>query len=55
VEWPAQHEDQSKKQDHERGDKPPRKLLRRHPFAIVIGAILLLLAAAGGYLYWNYA
>jgi membrane fusion protein (multidrug efflux system) len=55
VEWPAQHEDQPKKQDHERGDKPPRKLLRRHPFAIVIGAILLLLAAAGGYLYWNYA
>jgi membrane fusion protein (multidrug efflux system) len=55
VEWPAQHEDQSKKQDHERGDKPPRKLLRWHPFAIVIGAILLLLAAAGGYLYWNYA
>ena len=28
---------------------------RRHPFAVVIGFILLLLAAAGGYLYLEYA
>jgi membrane fusion protein, multidrug efflux system len=29
--------------------------LRQHPFAIAVGLILLLVAAAGGYLYWDYA
>ncbi len=29
--------------------------LRRHPIAVGVGAILLTLAAAGGYIYWDYA
>jgi membrane fusion protein (multidrug efflux system) len=28
---------------------------RRHPIATVVGSVLLVLAAAGGYVYWNYA
>jgi membrane fusion protein (multidrug efflux system) len=28
---------------------------RRHPVGVVVGSALLVLAAAGGYLYWNYA
>jgi membrane fusion protein (multidrug efflux system) len=28
---------------------------RRHPLAVVVGSVLLVLAAAGGYAYWNYA
>src|SRR5262249_45661843 len=39
----------------ERSDAPRRGLLRRHPFAFVIGLVLFVLLAAGGYLYWDYA
>src|ERR1700745_489502 len=39
----------------ERSDEPRRGLLRRHPFAFVIGLLFFILAAAGGYLYWDYA
>ncbi len=42
-------------QDRERGGEPRRGLLRRHPFAFVVGLVFLILAAAGGYLYWDYA
>jgi membrane fusion protein, multidrug efflux system len=39
----------------ERSDEPRRGLLRRHPFAFVIGLLFFIAAAAGGYLYWDYA
>jgi len=39
----------------ERSDEPRRGLLRRHPLAFVIGLVLFVLLAAGGYLYWDYA
>jgi membrane fusion protein, multidrug efflux system len=39
----------------EPGDEPRRGLLRRHPFAFVLGLILCILLGAGGYLYWDYA
>jgi membrane fusion protein, multidrug efflux system len=40
--------------DHDSGETRG-SLLRRHPIAAVIGVILLAAAAAGGYLYWDYA
>jgi membrane fusion protein (multidrug efflux system) len=42
-------------QDREGGDKPRKGFLRRHPFASAIGLLLLLVAAAGLYLYWDNA
>lgn len=30
-------------------------MLRRHPVAVAIGLLVALVAAAGGYLYWDYA
>jgi membrane fusion protein (multidrug efflux system) len=54
VEVPPEREERPE-QDRERGDAPGRGLLRRHPFAFVIGLVLFILAAAGGYLYWDYA
>jgi membrane fusion protein (multidrug efflux system) len=50
-----EREDQHPKRDREGADEPPRGLLRRHPFAVVIGLILLVAAAAATYLYWDYA
>jgi membrane fusion protein (multidrug efflux system) len=44
----SQHQD-------ERSDEPRRGLLRRHPFAFVIGLVLFVLLAAAGYVYWDYA
>src|SRR5690242_13719012 len=36
------------------GDEAPkRSLLRRHPLAVAAAAVLLVLAAAGGYIYWD--
>jgi membrane fusion protein (multidrug efflux system) len=52
VEVPPERESQH---PDERSDEPRRGLLRRHPFAFVIGLILFVLLAAGGYLYWDYA
>jgi membrane fusion protein (multidrug efflux system) len=37
------------------GDEAHSGLLRRHPIAAIIGVILLAVAVAGGYLYWDYA
>jgi len=36
---------------------PPRKrgLIARHPFAAIVGLVVLLALVAGGYLYWGYA
>jgi membrane fusion protein (multidrug efflux system) len=55
VEVPREREDQRVDRGREPADEPRRSLLRRHPFASVIGLILFMLAAAGGYLYWDYA
>ena len=52
VEVPLERESQP---PDERSDEPRRGLLRRHPFAFVIGLILFVLLAAGGFLYWDYA
>lgn len=39
--------------DHRRRKEGARGLLRRHPFALLIGLLLSFVAAAGGYLYWD--
>jgi membrane fusion protein, multidrug efflux system len=54
VELPRR-EDQPREPDGERKDKAPGGFRRRHPLAFVVGLPLLTLAAAGGYLYWDYA
>ena len=54
VEVPPKREEPPE-QDRERDDEPRRGVLRRHPFAFAIGLVLSILAAAGGYLYWDYA
>jgi membrane fusion protein (multidrug efflux system) len=55
VESPPLHDDRLPEQDGERGDKPSRAFLRRHPFAVALGLILLIAVVAGGYLYWDNA
>ena len=55
VEAPREGEDHHPGQDREGGDAPRRKLLRRHPFAFLLGLVFFVAAAAGGYLYWDYA
>jgi membrane fusion protein (multidrug efflux system) len=42
-------------QDRPGRDEPHRGLLRRHPFAFVLGLLLFILASAATYLYWDYA
>jgi membrane fusion protein, multidrug efflux system len=54
VELPPRREDQPREPDRERKDETPGGL-RRHPFAFVVGLPLFILAAGGGYLYWDYA
>src|SRR5262249_332476 len=53
VEVPPERKERPE-QGRERGDEARRGLLRRHPFAFVIGLGFLNLAAAGGYLHWDY-
>ncbi len=55
VELPPEHEGQRPAQDDERGHESSGGLVQRHPFAFVIGLIFLVVTAAGGYLYWDYA
>jgi membrane fusion protein (multidrug efflux system) len=54
VDSPPLHDDQLPDQNHERGDKHGGGFLRRHPFASAIGLLLFILAAAAGYVYWDY-
>jgi membrane fusion protein, multidrug efflux system len=54
VEMPPERETRPE-HDRESGDEPRRGLLWRHPFAFVLGLVLSIVAAAGGYLYWDYA
>jgi membrane fusion protein, multidrug efflux system len=55
VEVPPERENQDAEQNRDRSNESHRGLLRRHPFAFVIGLLLFIAAAAGGYLYWDYA
>jgi membrane fusion protein (multidrug efflux system) len=55
VEVPPLHEDSRVEQDRERGDKPHPGLLRRHPFAFVLGLLLFILVSLASYLFWDYA
>jgi membrane fusion protein, multidrug efflux system len=55
AEVPREQEDQRVEQDRQGGDEPRGSRLRRHPFAFAIGLLLFIAAAAGGYLYWDYA
>jgi membrane fusion protein (multidrug efflux system) len=55
VESPPLHDDRLPDQDGERGDKPSRAFLRRHPFAVALGLLVLIPVVAGGYLYWDNA
>src|SRR5262249_24083675 len=54
VEGPPEREERPQ-QDRAHGEESRRGLVRRHPFGFVIGLVLFILAAAGGYLYWDYA
>jgi membrane fusion protein, multidrug efflux system len=55
VELPPEREDQPWEPDRDRKGETPGGLRRRRPFAFVVGLPLFILAAAGGYLYWDYA
>jgi membrane fusion protein, multidrug efflux system len=55
VEVPPLNEDSHAEQDREHGDKPRPGLLRRHPFAFVLGLLLFILVSAASYLAWDYA
>jgi membrane fusion protein, multidrug efflux system len=55
VEAPPQREDEHREPDGTREDKPRKGLLRRRPLSFVVGLPLFIMAAAGGYLYWDYA
>jgi membrane fusion protein (multidrug efflux system) len=55
VELPPEREDQHLELDRKPKDTPRKGLLRRHPLSFVVGLPLFILAAAGGYLYWDYA
>jgi membrane fusion protein (multidrug efflux system) len=56
VDAPPLHDDQPSDQDGHRADEPPRAgLLKRHPFASVVGLLLLIATVGAGYLYWDNA
>jgi membrane fusion protein, multidrug efflux system len=56
VDAPPLHDDQPADQDGHRADEPPRAgLVRRHPFASVVGLLLLIPTVGAGYLYWDNA
>ena len=55
VESPPLHDDRYPQEGGERIDKPRAGFLRRHPFAVSLGLLLLIPVAAAGYLYWDNA
>ncbi len=55
VDSPPLHDDRLPEQDDERVDETRAGFWRRHPFAVAFGLFACAFAAAGGYLYWNYA
>jgi membrane fusion protein (multidrug efflux system) len=55
VDSPPLHDDQHPDQDDERADATRAGFWRRHPFAVALGLFICAVAAAGGYVYWDYA
>jgi len=55
VDSPPLHDDRHPDQDDERADETRAGFWRRHPFAVALGLLTCAVAAAGGYLYWDYA
>jgi membrane fusion protein, multidrug efflux system len=55
VDSPPLHDDRHPDQDDERAGETRARFWRRHPFAVALGLFVCAVAAAGGYLYWNYA
>jgi membrane fusion protein (multidrug efflux system) len=55
VDSPPLHDDRHPDQDDERADETRAGFWRRHPFAVALGLFICAVAAAGGYLYWDYA
>jgi membrane fusion protein (multidrug efflux system) len=55
VDSPPLHDDRLPNQDDERADETRAGFWRRHPFALALGLFVCAFAAAGGYLYWDYA
>jgi len=54
VAVPPKREDQHREPDSERKEVAPGGLRRRDPLVFAVGLPLFVLAAAGGYLYWDY-
>ncbi len=55
VDSPPPHDDRHSDQDDERAGETRARFWRQHPFAVALGLLVCAVAAAGGYLYWNYA
>ncbi|HWS09350.1 MAG TPA: biotin/lipoyl-binding protein, partial [Xanthobacteraceae bacterium] len=55
IDSPPLHDDRHPDQDDERADETRAGFWRRHPFAVALGLFVCAFAAAGGYLYWDYA
>jgi membrane fusion protein (multidrug efflux system) len=55
VDSPPLHDDRHPDQDDEHAHETRAGFWRRHPFAVALGLVVCAFAAAGGYLYWNYA
>jgi membrane fusion protein (multidrug efflux system) len=49
-----ERKDEELEQDRPKAEKPRESLLRRHPIGFAGGMVLLVVALAAGYLYWNY-
>jgi biotin carboxyl carrier protein len=55
IDSPPLHDDRHPDQDDEHADETRPSFWRRHPFAVALGLLICAFAAAGGYLYWDYA
>ena len=55
IDSPPLHDDRHPDQDDEHADETRAGFWRRHPFAVALGLFVCALAAASGYLYWDYA
>jgi membrane fusion protein (multidrug efflux system) len=55
IDSPPLHDDRHPDQDDEHSDETRPSFWRRHPFAVALGLFVCAFAAAGGYLYWDYA
>jgi membrane fusion protein (multidrug efflux system) len=55
VDSPPLHDDRVPDREDEQADQPRAGFLRRHPFAAGLGLVVAVIAATGGYLYWDNA